>query len=30
VTSFRYLGDTIASVSYAEPAGSGPQQSPGA
>jgi broad specificity phosphatase PhoE len=30
VTSFRYLGDTIASVSYAEPAGSGPPQTPGA
>src|ERR1700722_14455662 len=30
VTSFRYLGDTIASVSYAETAGSGPPQTPGA
>ena len=30
VTSFRYLGDTIASVSYAEPAGSGRRRRAGA
>jgi hypothetical protein len=30
VTTFRYPGDTIVSVSYHEPAGSGPPQTPGA
>jgi broad specificity phosphatase PhoE len=30
VTTFRYTGDTITSVTYCEPAGSGPPQTPGA
>ena len=30
MTTFRYTGDTITSVSYSEPAGSGPPQTPGA
>jgi broad specificity phosphatase PhoE len=30
VTTFRYAGDRITSVSYFEPAGSGPPQTPGA
>jgi hypothetical protein len=30
VTSVRYTGDRITSVSYSEPAGSGPPQVPGA